>query len=99
MWDGLPEDLQREILRVRAALLVQRTWRRYVWLAHARRIGWTRVRDDLEDDWRWMVRLPGVRREWRTEASSWLGMDSRTRGVIRAEAEVGLWGKCTVVRK
>ena len=92
----LPEDLAELVYQHGAVMCVQRAWRRYSRVSHARRVDWTTLRAYLIRNgmWRTLVRYPNVRREWRTEPSSWLRTTRAQMRAIAHEAEedVTSWG-------
>ena len=90
----LPDDVWDLVLHHRAAMAVQRRWRRYHRFAHARRAEWAEVREALHDLWRPLVSYAHVRREWRSEPASW--RDTSHAPTILREAEEGLWGRRTL---
>lgn len=88
----LPDDAWERVYHHVAALTLQRWWRRTSHYGHARRRHWPAVRAHLHacGAWRALVLYEQVRREWRTEALSWLVTDDFD--TIVAEARAGLWG-------
>jgi hypothetical protein len=90
----LPLELWDLIFDHRAALVLQRAWRRYNLFSHARRPGWAVIRERLRaaNAWPSLLRFAMVRREWRLEPESWLV--SCDVECIRREALDGLWGSC-----
>lgn len=91
----LPDELVHHIREHAAASTLQRAWLRHALYGHARRPGWPPVRAHLQrvGAWRSLVRYAAVRREWRTEAASWLLVDDPD--VLAREAADGLWGAHT----
>ena len=96
-WDRLPLELQRLILEHRAATLIQTTWIRFTNFAHVKKAGWPVVRLRLQDLGLLfgLVKYPNVRREWRTEMSSWVDIEEELAHVIIYESAAGLWGPAT----
>ena len=94
MWDRLPVEVQELVLAHRAAMVVQRGWRRWTLFAHTRHPHWYEIRRhlDVHGVWREMVAYAQVRREWRQEAESWTWVDTRVATVLRDEARRGMWG-------
>ena len=92
----LPLDVVWTIRRHGAATTLQRRWRSYVLYSHARREGWEETRESLRRVGAWPVgwEYELVRREWRTEHSSWrFLMEKEDVLCIQREAEEGLWGR------
>ena len=96
-WDRLPLELQRLITEHRAATLIQTAWIRFTNFAHVKRAGWTVVRTRLQDLGLLfaLVAYPNIRREWRTEMSSWVDIEKDCARVIIRESAAGLWGPAT----
>ena len=96
--EHLPADVVECVVhharRDASARAVQARWRRVSSVGHARRPGWSDVRQCLgEDAWRRLVPYELVRREWRREARSWRGASRDAIDAIVAETREGLWGR------
>jgi hypothetical protein len=95
LWDRLPEELRARILEHAAASTIQLRWRRLARWGHARKPIWSVVRAHLDGlgAWRALAPYALVRREWRAEPRSWLGVDAPMAATILVEArDLGLWG-------
>ena len=94
-WDQLPDELQHLIMQHRAASTIQGMWLRYTHYAHTHDFPlWHMVRRNMSrySNWRRLAMYPGVRREWRSELSSWMLVDEDVLHTIYVESELGLWG-------
>ena len=92
-WDDLPSELRDLVLSHRAAQTIQASLSHRFRFRHARRREWGSVRVRLGG---WAVRelwpYPLVRREWRTEPSSWCHTDASYVRLLIDETRYGLWG-------
>ena len=90
--ERLPHDVSELVLHHLAATRIQVAWLRYDLFRHARQPEWRRIVAHLRrvDVWRPLFPYSAVRREWRTEASSWLHVS--TPHPLLVEARHGLWG-------
>ena len=89
----LPYDILELISHHSAASTVQFHFRRWRLYSHARRPDWPKVREHLgaaviRSLWPYAL----VRREWRTEPSSWTYQDDTLIGIITSETQEGYWG-------
>ena len=91
---SLPEDLVHLILQHRAAMALQRRWRRRHHYGHCSRPVWGPLRASLSPGtWRRLVPFARVRMEWRMEPESWLLTSPEEMKAVLLEAEVDLlWG-------
>lgn len=96
-WERLPDEIIDLVLKHRAALAVQRAYRRYDRFGHTKRRGWGEVRRHLTETdrvaYEALALAAGVRREWRCEAASWFAADSSILHLLVAEVREGLWGR------
>ena len=91
----VPWDLVELIVHHMHALTLQRGWRRYAYLSHARHPLWARIlQPHLEclGAWPSLREYALVRREWRMEPESWCLVDEVDVAIIRLEARHGVWG-------
>lgn len=88
----LPCEVWNLIYRHQAATVLQRRWLRYSLLSHSRQKTWHAIRHHLKSKHVWpaLICYSLVRREWRTEAASWLNCQDIE--IIKKEAEDGWWG-------
>jgi hypothetical protein len=88
----LPNEIWDLIYSHKAASIVQRYWLRYSLFGHSRKEDWSTIRNHLKRKHLWptLIKYSMVRREWRTEAESWLY--SQDVEIIKKEAEEGMWG-------
>ena len=76
---------------------IQNCWIRWSNYAHVKRHGWGEVRKLLDTYGAipFLCRFSKIRREWRTECTSWVGMKKDMTNMIVLEAIDGLWGPPT----
>lgn len=96
---SLPFELWIRVYRHRSALVIQSAYRRHalrrLHFSHALHPEWPRVRDAAvrAGVLRRVYPFPNVRREWRTEPTSWaLPQDDLTELADDVEAPAMLWG-------
>ena len=92
--DFFPDDVTHLIMLHKAAMTVQRVWRKHSLFSHARDVRWDSVRSHLESHGalQTLWRFSNVRREWRHELDSWMNVSSDTIAIIVQETTEHLWG-------
>lgn len=97
----IPNEIVELIIEHASALCIQQAFRRkfcaHIYFGHAKNPLWFAFKHELEmldkDAWRLLIACPLVRREWRTELGSWMGMPNTVLKKIVFEASQGLWGR------
>ena len=88
----LPHELAQLIIFIKCALIIQRSWNRYVMFSHCRSSEWKKLKSILGESSKELCLYADVRREWRREIENWMSIENTTIDMILKECKEGLWG-------